>query len=182
MLSLTASNLVLAVVVLPGMVASLMMGSPSSITIPQPLLALTLQHNQSLDIDPSTLSNSEIRQEHQLYYVNNYQLQEQQVDGHRHQGHKKDESHVVSLKKRDSQNKKSQYDVPQLKEEKVRIEEQWENASKRLEVYSLQGQLEQGWEADPLIGTSILCKVAAFFTNFVTTASAITVAVIALDR
>ncbi|XP_071541030.1 uncharacterized protein [Panulirus ornatus] len=181
-LSLTASNLVLAVVVLPGMVASLMMGSSGNITVPQPLPSLTLQQNQSLDVDLSVLTTPEILHEHQLYTFSDYQLQEQQVDGHRHQEHKKDVSYDVDFKKQGSQNKKSQDDVPQTKDEQLRMKDPWENASMREEVHSLQGKVEEGLEAGQWIGSGILCKMAAFFTNFVTTASAITVAVIALDR
>ncbi|XP_042226935.1 uncharacterized protein LOC121869575 [Homarus americanus] len=164
------------------MVASLMMGSNTTNTLLQqqpPLPRLTHHHsNASKDLDASDLSTTQ-------HYLN---VRDSNLQENSNQLYQKDKSHNNSLKMQDGERKETEDNVSQIKEETEIIEEtkeQEENVSRRQELYQLQGQEqeeEEGWEAGEWPGSDALCQGAAFFINLVTAGSAITVAIIALDR
>lgn len=216
MLSLTASNLVLALVVLPGMVASLVLGSTGTSTIlalSNPHLSIsqhrnrTTQHN---DDNSTTTNGSEsvedfistttgVGAETESLITNIVRDQEKQQQGDviiKSMGiHEREKVHdgyqslddvttkTEGLWREEEEDGARDTESGQIVVDGHEVEEV-QGGDKEEEAHPIhQGERGGGWKGGgQWAGSHKLCQGAAFFTNFVTSASAITVAVIALDR
>nr|XP_045617149.1 uncharacterized protein LOC123769845 isoform X1 [Procambarus clarkii]XP_045617150.1 uncharacterized protein LOC123769845 isoform X1 [Procambarus clarkii]XP_045617151.1 uncharacterized protein LOC123769845 isoform X1 [Procambarus clarkii]XP_045617152.1 uncharacterized protein LOC123769845 isoform X1 [Procambarus clarkii]XP_045617153.1 uncharacterized protein LOC123769845 isoform X1 [Procambarus clarkii]XP_045617154.1 uncharacterized protein LOC123769845 isoform X1 [Procambarus clarkii] len=199
-LSLTASNLVLAVVVLPGMVACLLVGpcttppphhppllvgsgTPTAPHHPSPTTSHTTFTIQS-HTSPTTSHTTFTIQSHttpQPSHTPQY-LPNTHVPNIRQQKCKNDYKNNTQKNPNESERLEGSGD-PALMEGNEGSWEGQEDDGSRRRMHPLQGQHEedimggQWWAA-----SDTLCQGAAFLANLVTSASAITVAVIALDR
>lgn len=163
MLSLTASNLLLTLVVLPGLVASVVLGPPSQdpqSALNSPIPVLVPPQNASLPQNTTEEDVGILKLVERSLVRDGGALHQDDSRGFR-EDEEGEQERQEPWTGTDNTNRTQEEEAPSL------------------------GGTGHGWEGSGKAnagGSAALCQGAAFLANLVTAASAITVAIIALDR